>query len=83
MREAANGKNLWVVGGGALAAAFRDHGLLDEIIVQIAPVTLGSGSPLFPRHADVPALVLESVTRMGESFVELKYRVCRDNTSSS
>ncbi|GAB6986258.1 dihydrofolate reductase family protein [Nocardioides pyridinolyticus] len=53
MAEAAGGKDLWVVGGGDLAGQFADHGLLDEIIASIAPVTLGAGRPLFPRRYDL------------------------------
>ncbi len=48
--EAAGGKDIWVVGGGDLAAQFADAGLLDEVMVSIAPVTLGAGRPLFPRR---------------------------------
>ena len=51
--EAADGKDVWVVGGGELAAQFADAGLLDEVMVSIAPVTLGAGRPLFPRRFDL------------------------------
>ena len=53
MVEAAGGKDLWVVGGGDLAAQFAEAGLLDTMMVSIAPVTLGSGRPLFPRKFDL------------------------------
>jgi dihydrofolate reductase len=53
MTAAAGGKDLWVVGGGDLAGQFADTGLLDEIIVYIAPVTLGGGAPLLPRKVDL------------------------------
>src|ERR1700743_1728530 len=33
MTAAANGKNLWIVGGGELVGQFYDRGLLDEVIV--------------------------------------------------
>ena len=46
MAEAAGGKDLWVVGGGDLVGQFADAGLMDQVIVQIAPVTLGAGRPL-------------------------------------
>ena len=46
MVEAARGRNVWIVGGGDLAGQFSDAGLLDEMIVKIAPVTLGAGAPL-------------------------------------
>ena len=53
MVGAAGGRDLWVVGGGDLAAQFADAGLLDEVVVSIAPVTLGAGRPLFPRPFDL------------------------------
>ncbi|MBR7539385.1 dihydrofolate reductase family protein, partial [Mycobacterium tuberculosis] len=45
--DAAAGRDVWIVGGGELAAQFFAAGMLDELIVSIAPVLLGSGRPLF------------------------------------
>lgn len=53
IEAAAGDKDVWVVGGGALAADFADAGLLHEVVVSIAPVTLGAGRPLFPRRYDL------------------------------
>jgi dihydrofolate reductase len=77
MRAAAGDKNIWIAGGGELAGQFYDHGLLDEIIVQFAPVTLGrdGGSPLFPRAVASPGLEMTSVHQMGSGFVEVRYRL--------
>ena len=58
MVEAAGGKDVWVVGGGDLAAQFAEAKLLDELILYIAPVTLGAGRPLFPRKFDLKLLEL-------------------------
>jgi len=77
MRQAAGDKNLWIVGGGDLAGQFHDAGLLDEIIVQIGSVTLGTGRPLFPRRLTQPPLRLVSVQQIGTSFAELRYAVMR------
>lgn len=77
MAEAAGGKNVWVVGGGELAGQFHDAGLLDELIVQVAPVTLGAGQPLFPRLVARPPLRLVAVKPFGGVFVELRYEVPR------
>lgn len=60
MVEAAAGKNVWVVGGGELAGQFCDHGLLDEIWIQYAPLTLGSGAPLLPRRVEFEEIALDS-----------------------
>jgi len=57
--EAAGGRNVWVVGGGDLAAQFAEAGLLDTVMVSIAPVTLGAGRPLFPRRFDLELKTLE------------------------
>jgi dihydrofolate reductase len=77
MRAAANGKNIWVAGGGDLVGQFYDAGLLDDIIVQIGSVTLGSGKPLLPRQITSPPLKLVSAKQMGEGFAELRYEVPR------
>ena len=75
MRAAAGDKNIWVVGGGDLAGQFHDAGLLDELIIQVGAVTLGTGKPLFPRQVLSPALALTSVRQMGASMVEMRYDV--------
>lgn len=77
MREAAGGKNVWLVGGGDLVGQFHDAGLLDEIIVQVGSVTLGHGKPLLPRMIAFPPLQLISARAVGQGFAELRYRVPR------
>lgn len=78
MRSAAHGKNIWVVGGGDLAGQFYDAGLLDEMILQIGSVTLGSGKPLFPRRMTASNLRLISIRQMGGAMAELRYQVRHD-----
>ena len=75
MVKAAKGKNVWVVGGGELVGQFHDHGLLDEIIVSLASVTLGGGAPLLPRVISRPPLALTSVRALGTAFAQLTYEV--------
>ena len=77
MVAAARGKNVWLVGGGDLVGQFHDHGLLDELIVSIAPVTLGRGAPLLPRRITTPPLVRREVRAMGDAFVRLRYEVAK------
>lgn len=77
MAAAAAGKNIWLVGGGDLVGQFHDHGLLDEVIVTIAAVTLGGGAPLLPRRIVTPPLRLAAVNRFGDAFVQLRYEVRR------
>ena len=75
MADAAAGKNLWLVGGGELVGQFYDAGLLDELILGVAPVFLGAGAPLLPRRITPPTLRLTEVTQYGETFVTLRYAV--------
>ena len=72
MTRAAADKNIWLVGGGELVGQFADRTLLDEILVGIAPVTLGSGAPLLPRRLTTTDLELVDVVR-DEQFVRLTY----------
>lgn len=75
MAAVAGEKNVWIAGGGELVGQFYDAGLLDELIIQIASVTLGAGAPLLPRRIDDPSLRLRSVQMCGEGFAELRYEV--------
>ena len=75
MVAAAAGRNVWIVGGGDLAGQFADAGLLDEVLVSIAPVTLGAGAPLLPRRIE---LRLDEVGRNGD-FVAARYAVVRES----
>ena len=74
MTKAAGGRNIWLVGGGDLVGQFADEGLLDEILLGVAPVTLGGGAPLLPRRLLSSQLTLTGVDR-DDYFVYLSYRV--------
>ena len=62
---------LWVVGGGDLAGQFIDAGLLDEVIISYAPVTLGEGAPLLPRRCQ---LSLVNMKTAGD-FISARFTV--------
>jgi dihydrofolate reductase len=74
MTAAAGDRTIWIVGGGELAGAFADCGLLDEIVLGVAPVTLGAGAPLLPRRLTSSRLTLAGVERSGQ-FAYLTYAV--------
>jgi dihydrofolate reductase len=48
----AAGKDVWVVGGGDVAAQFVTAGLIDEMIVSYTPCSLGGGSPVLPIRSE-------------------------------
>ena len=71
IKAAAGDRDIWMVGGGDLAAQFAEVGLLDELMVSIAPVTLGAGRPLFPRRY---ALELTELAQ-NRAFICARYAV--------
>lgn len=50
--SAAAGRDVWVVGGGDVAAQFAAAGLIDEMIVTYAPCSLGSGARVLPFRSE-------------------------------
>jgi dihydrofolate reductase len=72
-REAANGKDVRVGGGGSVAAQALRAGLLDRIDLHIAPLLLGRGVKLFDG---VDATALEIVETLASPRVtHVSYRV--------
>jgi dihydrofolate reductase len=73
-KQAAGGKNVGILGAN-LAKQCLEHGLLDEIIIHLAPVLLGDGVRLFavPGGQRV-RLEPTQVTRTGP-LTDLRFRV--------
>jgi dihydrofolate reductase len=76
-KEAAGNKNVGILGAG-LAKQCLDRGLLDEIVLHLAPVLLGDGVRLFavPGGRRV-RLEPTQVTRTGP-LADLRFRVSSD-----
>jgi dihydrofolate reductase len=72
----ANGKEMiWLVGGGALVAAMLAKDLIDEIMLFIIPLTLGSGLPLFPpTRQEEKSFELVEVKGYQSGVVQVRYR---------
>lgn len=69
----ARGKNIWMVGGAELIAAFLDAGQIDEFVIHVVPVLIGEGIPLIaPRRREV-ALKLRSSKRYPDGVLRLHY----------
>src|SRR5215212_12200378 len=69
------GKDICVLGGGVLAKSLFEADLIDEIGLNIHPVLLGSGMPLFhemPRQIDLELLKCQELSN---GCVALTYRV--------
>jgi dihydrofolate reductase len=77
MITAAGERNLWIVGGGNVASQFADEGLLDEVLVTVVPVVLGTGKPLFEHRLPGGAMQLLGTRAFATGMVELRYEVGR------
>lgn len=65
-------RNIWVVGGNTILAPLLDQDLVDRLIIQVAPVLLGAGIPLFTQRETLRRFRLEAVRQYGQ-FAELVY----------
>jgi dihydrofolate reductase len=81
MIAAAGERNLWIVGGGNVASQFAEAGLLDEVLVTVVPVVLGSGKPLFDRRLPGGPMQLTGTRTFATGMVELRYEIPRSGAS--
>jgi dihydrofolate reductase len=70
-------RNIWVVGGGAVAGASLRLGLVDEISYSILPILIGEGIAFFEGLDTVVALHLVEQKAYKSGMVELRYEVRR------
>jgi dihydrofolate reductase len=69
------GKGICLMGGGEFARVLIEAGLVDEIGLNIHPVLLGSGIPMFPDTRHQSVLELIECRPIKGSCVYVKYRV--------
>jgi len=75
--DAAGDKHLEIFGAN-LAAQCLDHGLIDEIVVHVAPVMLGGGVRLYGEAGSRAQVRLELVDRAESGELQsLRFRVSR------
>ncbi len=77
VRELKNetGKDIYLCGGADLATTLFAENLIDEIILKLSPVLLGSGIPLFCAVIKQTDLELTDSHIYGNGVVLLHYRV--------
>lgn len=66
------GKDIWLFGGARLVEKFIENDVIDEYIIGIIPVLLGSGRRLFHDFRVPISLVLDK-TYIDDGMVILKY----------
>ncbi len=67
-----SGKHIWLMGGGQLVHEFLQHHWIDEMIITIAPVMLGSGIPLFREGFPTSSWIAQKTRSYGQ-LVTLHY----------
>ena len=72
VRQIEKDKNVWIVGGNTLLAPLLENDMVDCMIIQIAPVLLGAGIPLFTQKQALKRFYLKEVKKYGQ-FAELVY----------
>jgi dihydrofolate reductase len=77
--DAAGLGRVWLVGGGTLAGSFRMHQLIDECLITVIPIVLGSGVPLFTDDGPVSRLSLVSTRTFAGGAVGLHYERAADS----
>lgn len=68
------GGPIWLIGGGSLNSALLTAGLIDEIVLSVHPVALGSGIPLFEGGERPHAFDLTGHTAYASGLIQLRYR---------
>lgn len=74
-RESA--KDIYLFGSADLAAGLVDHGLIDEYRIGVAPILLGSGTPLFKQGSQKTGLSLLEARPVARGVVILRYAPAR------
>jgi dihydrofolate reductase len=72
------GGDIIVMGGGELGSTLIEGGVVDEIGINLHPLLLGQGVPLFRPLAGRVPLELAECRAIAEGCVLLRYRVARD-----
>jgi dihydrofolate reductase len=73
-KEASSGDVL-VMGGGTIVGETLRAGLADEVWVQLVPVLLGAGNPMFPAVPGIELKLVEHAASPGATH--LRYLVVR------
>ena len=68
-------EDIWLVGGAQLIKVFLEENLVDDMIVFIVPIILGSGIPLFDRIGREIRLRLVKIEKYESGLAGMEYKV--------
>ena len=69
------GRDIWLMGGAKVFGEFLDAGALDEMIIHIVPVVIGTGIPLLDAKRRTSPLKLVSTRKFSDGVVRVHYSV--------
>jgi dihydrofolate reductase len=69
-----DGGTIWLFGGGRLATALSDAGLIDEYLIAVQPILLGEGITLWRTPHGTTGLRPTLARIWSDGIVELRYR---------
>ena len=72
------GRDIWLFGGAALISSFMIHNLVDEILLAVHPVFLGSGMPAFGDFTGSVNLTLLDSKSYSTGLIMLHYSLRAD-----
>jgi len=75
--RAEDGGDIWLMGGAMVFGEFLDAGALDELIIHVVPVLIGTGIPLLDPKTRMSELELKSTRKFSDGVVRLHYAVRR------
>lgn len=67
------GANIWLFGGAELVTAFLQENMVDEFLLSIHPILLGSGKLLFSELKDRVGLIHTGTETYSSGLVQLRY----------
>ncbi|HET9056919.1 MAG TPA: dihydrofolate reductase family protein [Chitinophagaceae bacterium] len=73
-----SGKDIWLFGGATLVSFLIRHSFIDELILAVHPILLGSGKPLFQPYDKRIKLKLLNNKEYPNGLVMLTYEVKND-----
>ncbi|WP_158545278.1 dihydrofolate reductase family protein [Bremerella cremea] len=71
------GQDIWLVGGGQLAAAFLEAGAIDELKVFVQPILLGEGIPLARHIGRDIRLTVKHSRDFSQGLVQIDFEVIK------
>jgi dihydrofolate reductase len=81
--KARPGKKICLMGGGELARSLFEAGLIDEVGLNIHPILLGSGVPVFRDPGHRVALTLSECRQIDGGCILAIYKVVQRNSAGA